>query len=295
MAHDLFDDWRAQHAEAFEALLSRSEAASYGLDAETFARALRRASTALARPGLDGAPLGERLAALHLEDLALAAACLEGSPRAWETLVARHQTTLVQAGRAMHGEAGAEVAEGLVADLFGVDERGRVRRSPLEFFHGRSRLGTWLRTVLAQRVVDRWRRHRREDPVGEDDTRVADESRDGVESRVDRQRVAAAVQRAMDAALSHVTAVDRTRLALYYGQGLSLGQIGRLLREHESTVSRKLARLRADVEQAVRRHLQESEHLAPEAVQAAWELLQAGEGVEVERWLKADRSSEVSR
>jgi hypothetical protein len=49
---------------------------------------------------------------------------------------------------------------------------------------------------------------------------------------------------------------DRLRLSAYYVQDLTLAQVGRLLQEHEATVSRQLARtrraIRADVERTLR-------------------------------------------
>jgi hypothetical protein len=50
---------------------------------------------------------------------------------------------------------------------------------------------------------------------------------------------------------------DRLRLRYYYAEGLKLAQIGRLLREHEASVSRHLAAarttIRRDIEEQLRR------------------------------------------
>ena len=64
---------------------------------------------------------------------------------------------------------------------------------------------------------------------------------------------------ALAAALGRLAARDRLRLSLYYVQQLTLAQAGRVLAEHEATVSRQLARTRAAlrkdvVEQLQRRH-----------------------------------------
>jgi hypothetical protein len=49
---------------------------------------------------------------------------------------------------------------------------------------------------------------------------------------------------------------DRLRLSAYYVQDLTLAQVGRLLQEHEATVSRQLSRtrraIRAEVERMLR-------------------------------------------
>ena len=54
------------------------------------------------------------------------------------------------------GEARArELADSLYAELYGLNGAGGARgRALLDYFHGRSKLATWLRTVLAQRHVD---------------------------------------------------------------------------------------------------------------------------------------------
>lgn len=288
MPRDDFDAWRTRHEDAFAALYARSGACALGVSETSFARALARAATALARGGASAVELGDRLATLHLDDLALVAACLEGRAEGWESFVARHQQALVKAGRAMAGEEGAELAEGLLGDLFGVDAKGRARRSPLESFHGRARLGTWLRTVLAQRHVDRWRQRRREEPMDDHAGALLDDSHDQAEARLDHGRVLAAVQRALDAALAAVAPMDRARIALYYGRGLNLAEIGRMFHEHEATVSRKLARVRKEVGQAVRRHLEEVESLSPEAISEAVATLGERDGADVARWLVED-------
>ncbi len=50
---------------------------------------------------------------------------------------------------------------------------------------------------------------------------------------------------------------DRLRLAYYYVDDLTLAQIGKLLGEHEATVSRKLERTRADLKRCVEVALRE--------------------------------------
>ena len=52
----------------------------------------------------------------------------------------------------------------LYAELYGVGRNPsasalpEAKRRPLfDYYHGRSRLATWLRAILAQRYVDRWR------------------------------------------------------------------------------------------------------------------------------------------
>jgi hypothetical protein len=50
---------------------------------------------------------------------------------------------------------------------------------------------------------------------------------------------------------------DRLRLSAYYVQDLTLAQAGRLLQEHEATVSRQLARTRRAIRGEVERMLRD--------------------------------------
>jgi len=195
--------------------------------------------------------------ALHVEDLALARRCAAGDEKAWERFVLEYRPVLYRAADALDPSGGArEVADSLYAELYGLQVRDGERRSLLHYFHGRSSLATWLRAVLAQRYVDRVRAGRRFESLSDDvDAQPAapdaappiDPGRDDRLSRL---------RRALQAAIARLASRDRIRLGCYYQQELTLAETGRVLREHEATVSRQLARtrrvLRADVENQLR-------------------------------------------
>ena len=67
------------------------------------------------------------------------------------------------------------------------------------------------------------------------------------------------MRRAVGEAVAALAARDRLRLGCYYGQDLTLAQIGRTLGEHEATVSRHLARARREIREHVERELRERE------------------------------------
>lgn len=71
----------------------------------------------------------------------------------------------------------------------------------------------------------------------------------------DRARRRRIIERALDHALAALPARDRVRLGCYYAEGLTLAQTGRLVGEHEATVSRQLARTRKAIRVAVEREL----------------------------------------
>ncbi len=241
-------------------LHARAGAARWGLSVDRFHEALERVLEkrfGAARP--DATIVRRFLDSLHLEDLALARACAEGRDVAWEAFVDRHWRDACRAARAIAGETdGEEIADALLADLFARGD-GAARRPLFDYFHGRSKLVTWLRALLAQRHVDRLRATRRLSPFEVDED---GEARPAPVEPVDpdRARLVAAFMAALDGALAALAERDRLRLAYYHGDGLTLAAIGRLLGEHEATVSRKLQRtrdaLRESVDAELRRELQ---------------------------------------
>ena len=147
-------------------------------------------------------------------------------------------------GRARSVGTARELADSLYADLYGTSERDGERRSLFRYFHGRSSLPTWLRSVLAQRHVDAIRLRRRLEPLPEDDEPRAMASTSPPPADPDRTRYLALLHRGLKLAISMLAARDRLRLACYYTEQLTLAQTGRVLGEHEATTSRQLARTR---------------------------------------------------
>ena len=184
----------------------------------------------------------EMLVALRVEELVLARACAEGNERAWETFLIRYREKLYDMANyvAKEESAGRELADSLYADLYGTSLRDGKRVSKLASYTGRGSLEGWLRTVLAQEHVNRYRRGRRLVSLDE-------ESEDGAQFAAPvPQPVAAVDQRleaATDEALAALPAEERFVLASYYLDERTLADIARTLRVHESTISRKLDKL----------------------------------------------------
>jgi RNA polymerase sigma-70 factor len=236
-------------------LYRQSGAARWTVPVDEFAAALE-ASAAKAFAGKDASTrdLERYAASLHLEDLALACACADGQNAAWDHFVAQHRPVLYRAADALAPGGGArEIADSLYAELYGLTERDGKRRSLFAYYHGRSSLATWLRAVLAQRQVDRVRSVRRFEPLDDDPPVAAAAS----PPDPDRPRFLALVRRTLREVLSALADRDRLRLGLYYGQKLTLAQIGRILGEHEATVSRQLAKTRRELGTRVERRLRD--------------------------------------
>ncbi|HEY6263738.1 MAG TPA: sigma-70 family RNA polymerase sigma factor [Candidatus Acidoferrum sp.] len=244
-----------------EWLHARSNAARWGLSRERFALALERSvGKGLASGALTPADLEKYLAALHLEDLALACACIEGCQEAWEHFYATYRNYLRAAAAAIlrRDSASAEVcelADSLFAELYGLAGGKGGERSLFRYFHGRSSLKTWLRAIIAQRHIDSIRAGRRFEELGEEDTQDArQKTRTTPElTLVDphRQRYLNLFTRALAGALEQLEPQERETLRLYYAEEKTLAEIGRLLGEHESSVSRHLDRTRRNLREKV--------------------------------------------
>jgi RNA polymerase sigma factor (sigma-70 family) len=193
----------------------------------------------------------------HAADLELARRCAAGEPAAWDRFVLEYRPVLYRAADALDRSGGArELADSLYAELYGIKDAGRERQSLFRYFDGRSSLATWLRAVLAQRYVDCVRARRRLEPLPAEDQPEVREPADP-----DRPRYVELVRQAMNRAVGCLASRDRFRLACYYGQDLTLAETGRLLKEHEATVSRQLARTRRAIRDAVERELREEGRL----------------------------------
>lgn len=198
---------------------------------------------------------------LHLDDLALAAACAAGHDAAWDHFVQEYRPILYRAADAIDPSGAArELADALYADLFGLKEHAGRRQSLFRYFHGRSSLSTWLRAVLAQRHVDRIRSGRRHDPLPDDEGGPPIPMSPTI-GRAEPSRFVALLRVAVVAAISALAPRDRLRFSLYYAQDLTLAAIGRLLGEHEATVSRHLTRTRREIRDVAERRLRDDHGL----------------------------------
>ena len=190
--------------------------------------------------------------ASYARDLELARQCAAGDEQSWERFVLEYRPALYRAADALDASGGArDLADALYADLYS--------KSLFRYFQGRSSLATWLRAVLAQRYVDRVRAQKRFEPLpDEDSTAAAGYAAVGSDPPdPDLSTHLARLRQALARAVDRLDSRDRLRLGCYYVQELTLADTGRLLTEHEATVSRQLARTRRAIREDVERQLQE--------------------------------------
>ena len=246
-------------------LYTKAKAERWRVDRDAFSRALEASA---AKSFSSGAPehaeLERHLVSLHLEDLALACACADGDDEAWRHFVLTYRPPLYRAADAIDPSGGArDLVDSLYADLFGLGSTTRERRSLFRYFHGRSSLATWLRAVLSQRHVDRLREGKRTEPIPDDESPQALAAQPATQDP-ERGRFVGLMQAALAAVLAVLSSKDRLRMACYYSQQMTLAQVGRLLGEHEATVSRQLSKTRAAVRAGVEQRLR-TEHGLGEA------------------------------
>ncbi len=154
------------------ALYERSGAAAYGVTTDEFAAILDEilrkqvVQSRDAGPNVSGVTAQQKsdfYAALRLEELALARACAAGNERAWQDFISRYRQKLHSMALHITRDAAhaAELADSLFADLYGVNARDGLRNSKLIFYTGRGSLEGWLRTVMAQEFINRFRKQKR--------------------------------------------------------------------------------------------------------------------------------------
>jgi len=213
-----------------------------GLTRDSFAGILCNVAAKYLSSSASPAEARTFLLTLRVEELALARACASGHNYAWELFLTRYREKLYQSALrvAREDSAARDLADTLYAELYGTTTRDEERDSKLASFTGRGSLEGWLRTVLAQEFVNRYRRTRRLvslDEESEDGSQFAAPDPEPLPSADAR------LESATTAALGALSAEDRMVLASYYLDGRTLADVARMLGVHESTISRKVDKL----------------------------------------------------
>ncbi|MFZ0770224.1 MAG: sigma-70 family RNA polymerase sigma factor [Candidatus Sulfotelmatobacter sp.] len=229
-------------SELLAELQAKSGCEKIGLAPESLAAILCDVAANYLSAGTSQAEARTFLLTLRVDELALARACAAGHNPAWEIFLTRYREKLYQSALRIAREESAarDLADTLYAELYGTTTRAGERVSKLASFTGRGSLEGWLRTVLAQEFVNRYRRTRRLvslDEEGEEGAQFAapePELAPTVDSRLEF---------ATDAALAALSSEERMVLAAYFLDGRTLAEIARMLGVHESTISRKVDKL----------------------------------------------------
>jgi RNA polymerase sigma-70 factor (ECF subfamily) len=229
-------------AEVLAELHAKSSCEKIGLARESFATILCEVTAKYLPSGSSQTDARTFLLTLRVEELALARACALGNNSAWELFLIRYREKLYQSALriAREDSAARDLADSLYAELYGTTTRDGERISKLASFTGRGSLEGWLRTVLAQEFVNRYRRTKRLvslDEENEDGVQFAAPEPEPLPSADSR------LESTTDAALAALTAEDRMVLSAYYLDGRTLAEVARMCGVHESTISRKVDKL----------------------------------------------------
>lgn len=187
---------------------------------------------------------------LRIEELALARGCAAGSEKAWEVFLTRFREKLYDCARGLvRDDTNAhELADSLYAELYGISEREGKRASKLASYTGRGSLEGWLRTVLAQEFINRYRK-------GKKLVSLEEQAEAGVQFEAKVEEAAPAADRRLeestDEALGALNPEDRYILSAYFLDDRTLAEIGKSLGVHESTISRKVEKLGKSLRKAI--------------------------------------------
>jgi RNA polymerase sigma-70 factor (ECF subfamily) len=222
-------------------LFLKSSGQNYGLTEVDFQCILEH----VAGKYMPGAAIEHRIefwGDLKLEELALARACAAGHEIAWQAFLTRYRTKLydIARGIAKEDSQARDLADSIYGDLYGTAQRDGCRVSRFSFYMGRGSLEGWLRTVLAQEFVNRYRKQKRL-------VSLEEQQEEGVQFSTAEPDPSGPVDgrlgSAVDEALDRLAPEDRLILAAYYLDRRTLTEIGRLVGVHESTISRRLEKL----------------------------------------------------
>ena len=242
--------WSSEMLPDVQRLYAASPAKSYGISEAQFARILDEVTNKYLPPGATVAHAREMVCALRVDELVLARGCAAGNDAAWEHFLTRFREKMYGAAYsiAKQDSVARELADSLYANLYGMTEREGERLSKLASYMGRGSLEGWLRTVLAQEYVNRYRSQKRLVSLEEEE----EAGKQFVSSSTPPpQNGDARVSAAVDEVLSNLGEEERYCLAAYFLDDRTLADIARSLGVHESTISRKLEKITKGLRSAV--------------------------------------------
>lgn len=196
---------------------------------------------------------GRSLAGVHLDDLLLACACLEGLAPALRRFDEQYLSGIGRhlAGLGLSAAAEADVRQTLAEKL--LVPRG-TRPPRLADYHGRAPLGAWIAVVARRTAVSLLRGGRSGESLGQRlvETLAAPAGKD---SMIDGPRQRRIVETALRTAIDSLGTRERLLLGLRFVKGLSNQAIGVMFRVDASTASRWISAARAAVLEAIERDL----------------------------------------
>jgi RNA polymerase sigma-70 factor, ECF subfamily len=233
----------------------------------------------------EGQPVEQSLTSMALADLYLACAAAASDPLALEALDQLIARAVGMAGDVARAPAAArDEAAQVVRTLLLVP---RPERPPAVLdYTGRGPLGGWLRIIASREVVRLVKRDGRQVELG--DALLADHAlgADDPVLRGLKERYREELADAFRAALAALGPKERTLLRYQLVDGLSIDDIGAILRVHRATAARRLGRVRDTLVADTRGRLAERLRLGDDEVQSIIRLVQSELDVSIIRHLR---------
>jgi RNA polymerase sigma-70 factor (ECF subfamily) len=190
-------------------------------------------------PDVSSAAAADFIRTLHTKDLYLALACAQKAEKAWDRFHKLYRKYIHDlANFATPTSRAPDLADSVLADLFLPDQSGQSR---IASYQGRSSLATWLRAIICPReTIERERLCNNTEDL---DTipEIPDEAAlTKMDALLRSSRYGSIILDSLRCSCESLSERERLILLLRYDDGLQLGQIGRLLGVHQSTVTRQI-------------------------------------------------------
>ena len=218
---------------------------------------------------------------INVDDYCLAVACAKADSEAWDDFVREYKAFLLATARS-HSQSeieAQELASSAYAELYGLKHSGmEVRGSKFRSYSGRGSLKGWLRAVIYQMAIDRFRERarlvqpesdielERQYPVLQMRAISVDPS-----SALAEEYYQKPVLDALQQAFGVLDGKDKLLLNYYYFDRLKLREIANLFDVHEATVSRSLKRIHKSVRKSVETRLRRDYRMSRSEVQECCE------------------------
>lgn len=222
---------------------------------------------------------------LHVEDLYVAVGAAGGDRKAHEELDRRLRAAVPSAAARMRASNSfiEEVTQRLRQKLLVGGPDGNPK---IHAYVARGPLSSWLRAAALREALNLLEGERDDTPL--DGATLGRLPSTGSDPELDlvKRRYAPQFKAALDHALRGLPPKERNLLRLYFVQGLTVEEIGRMEGTHKSTISRWLAKARAQVLDTVRTNLGETLKLSPRELDSLIGVLQSQLHVSLHRALE---------
>ena len=226
------------------------------------------------------------MSALHIDDLFLALACVAGCQVALQCF---EDTFLSRLGGELKRKGGlgafADEAQQMLRVRLLVSQDGTPPR--LAGYRGTGPLSAWLRLTLTRLALNLHQAAARDTSLDEDLFSEGVSTADP-EMAYLRQHYRGVVSQAMRESFQALPSEERAILRMHFLDGLSAAEVGSLFLVSGRTIQRRIADMRKQIMQSVRRRVGHEVGLNPSQLETLMRLVQSDWNLSVQRILGAD-------